>query len=80
MDRPVSVKRQLVRMSAYNENVVADFTFSADFRSTIETLAVTLSVNTDKTKSIRAIEQMADKAFLDLLKATVAKGSEEISS
>ncbi len=66
-------------MIAYNEHVVADFAFSADFSSTILTLAATLSVHANKATSVQDIERMADKEFLDLLKATLAKGLEEIS-
>jgi hypothetical protein len=67
-------------MSAYRNNVIADFAFSVDFSSTSETLSATLSVNTDKTTTFKHIEQMADKSFLDMLGAALAKGSEGIST
>ena len=80
MEKPDSVWRHLVKMSAYSEHVVAEFAFGANFHSTALTLAVTLSVHANKATSFQDIERMADKEFLDLLKATLAKGSEEILS
>jgi hypothetical protein len=79
MEKPSSVNRRLVGMAAYGEHVVAQFAFSADFRSTSVTLAATLSIHADKATSFRDIEKMANKMFMDILQATLAKGSEEIS-
>jgi hypothetical protein len=80
MEKPSSVLRQLIKMAAYKEHVVAEFAFSADFRSSSLSIAVTLSVHAQKATSFRDIERMADKMFLDILQATYAKGFEEISS
>ncbi|MET0623995.1 MAG: hypothetical protein ABW250_13505 [Pyrinomonadaceae bacterium] len=80
MEKPESVRRHLVKMTAFSEHVVAEFAFGADFRSTALTLTVNLSVHANKATSFQDIERMADQVFLDLLKATLAKGSEEISS
>ena len=79
MEKPSSVNRHLVRMVAAKEHVVAEFTFGADFRSTIVTLSATLSIHADKATSFRDIERMADKMFMDILQATLAKSSEGIS-
>jgi hypothetical protein len=80
MKEPSSVKRNLVKMSAYRDHVVASFAFSVDFSSTVTTLTATLSVETNKTVPVKDIEQMADNQFLELLRVTLAKGLDEIQT
>lgn len=79
MNKPESIMRTLVEMSAYEDHVIAKFRFGTDFRSSEQSLSATLSVHADKTASIRDIERMADKDFLEMLRAILALDPDAIS-
>ncbi|HEX8636068.1 MAG TPA: hypothetical protein VF703_18115, partial [Pyrinomonadaceae bacterium] len=79
MEKPEAVRRQIGKIMEFGERVIVEFSFSADFRSSLQ-LTASFQLEADKTKSIRDIERMADKLFAEMLQATLLKCQDGIIS